>query len=1370
MNIIVPRTCIEIPPRDEAHNREQEPCLLAAFRSVPAYVLLGDPGSGKTTAFEVEREALGENACLITARDFLALNMDSHPERPGKTLFIDGLDEVRAGTADVRTPFDAIRGRLGALGKPRFRLSCREADWLGANDRDHLASVSLDGTVTVLRLDPLTDVDIVTILDAQSEIDDAQRFVEKARERGVDGLLKNPQSLELLVKAVADGGWPESRLDTFESACRQMIRDCNDDHRAARRESLPDQLLSNAAGRLCAVQLMTGIAGYTVGLGESDSAYPSPEECGGDIEHGVYRAALATMLFKAESDDTRLVSVHRHIAEFLGARYLSQLIDKGLPIQRILALITGEDGGVVTEMRGLSAWLAAQCQSARIDLIERDPIGVGLYGDLHQFSHDEKRALLNALKHEVERLGLDIESQYWISAFGPLTTPDMEQVLREILTDPARDEQHQMLVVFVLRILEAGIPLSGLSDLLLGIVRDATRSPSVNALALHTFLHTCPAGQDKTDTLKRLLADIQAEQVTGPDNELAGILLSWLYPQDLPASQVWNYLSEPRDSDLRGSHIQFWGYDLLEKSSDKDVLELLDGLQGLPPGLHPAPGTPRPYLENLPLKLLARGLNAYGDRIPTEQLYDWLGVGLLRTQYKLREETRKAQVWLEQHPAIQKAILTEGVRRYTESDDESFSRYMSEVERRLYGANPPSDFGPWCAQQAIAATDSQVAEYFIVRASHAGLPLESQLEQAHGHRDLQSRISRMMTQRDRDEAEYQEREGQRQSYTEERKRQENEWLAYVRSNEAALRENRAAPALLDELAKAYFRNFFSNDHDGPEAVEKELRGDQSLTQAALQGLRSTPDRSDVPELEAILSLREKGRIHCLELPFLAGLAEIEGTPPEIEGTPPEIEGTPPEDAAQWDNGRIRKALAFYYCRTHGDYRPKWYRRLLKARPEAVAEVQVRFAVSEFRSDSESIYKLRELAHDPEHAQVARYASLPLLRAFPTRCKLKHINALDHMLWAAIQHADRAPFKKLIELIERKLSRTSMSHAQRVHWLTAGLVVSPKRYRERLKDLVRDREKQVQQVVHFFYDFEWEPPRYELGIPVPLEISAVELLIHIIGSHIGPELWPEGGFVRSAMEAPRLVHTYIRHLATSPAKDASDALASLRSDPTLTRWYGELSWAWDSQQVIRRDAEYRHPDAKQVCQTLRDGPPANAADLAALVMDRLREIAVQIRTGNTDDWRQYWNENSYGRPCSPKPENSCRDALLSDLRQRLPHGADAQPEGEYANDRRSDIRVSCRDFQVPVEVKRNKHRELWRACKDQLIKQYTSDPATNGYGIYLVFWFGKDHTQPPPSGTRPDSPTVLEEQLKATLSEDGARKISVCVIDVSNPKE
>ena len=167
------------------------------------------------------------------------------------------------------------------------------------------------------------------------------------------------------------------------------------------------------------------------------------------------------------------------------------------------------------------------------------------------------------------------------------------------------------------------------------------------------------------------------------------------------------------------------------------------------------------------------------------------------------------------------------------------------------------------------------------------------------------------------------------------------------------------------------------------------------------------------------------------------------------------------------------------------------------------------------------------------------------------------------------------------------------------------------------------------------------------------------------------------------------------------------------------------------------------------------------------MDRLGELADRIRNGNTDDWRQYW-EGLRGQSPSPKHEDDCRDALLSDLQQRLPQGVDAQPEGHYANDKRADIRVSYGGFQVPIEVKKNTHRDLWRAVRDQLMAKYASDPETDGYGIYLVFWFGKKYTQPSPSGKRPANAEKLKERLEKTLSADERRKISVCVIDVSKP--
>ena len=550
------------------------------------------------------------------------------------------------------------------------------------------------------------------------------------------------------------------------------------------------------------------------------------------------------------------------------------------------------------------------------------------------------------------------------------------------------------------------------------------------------------------------------------------------------------------------------------------------------------------------------------------------------------------------------------------------------------------------------------------------------------------------------------------------------------------------------MAYKYFGRFFRRSGDvGLKAIEEWLQGDRNLIDATLQGLQGVINREDVPDIDEILGLRERGHRHYLGLPFLAGLAELERTAPE-------------EDPSRWDDSRIRKAIAFYYCTPHADYRPKWYQRLLVARPEIVADVQRQFAVCEFRRGTEHIYKLYELAYDSDHSQVAKHASLPLLRAFPTRCKLKQIQSLDYLLWAAIQHADRA---SLQEVIEKKLSSNSMNVAQRVHWLAASIIVSPETHNEILSD-VRDRKGRIHHLAKFFFPDDQVRP----SLP-ELRVEVLELLIRLVGSYVGSDKWKEGGLVTPAQQASHLVNDLIQRLAASPTKDASDALDRLLTDPALSRWRDVLSRAQDAQRVTWRDASYRHLTIEQVYQTLNGGTPANPGDLAALVMDRLAEIARKIRGGPTSDWRQYWNVDQYNRPTCEKPEDACRDNLLSDLQNRLEQlDIDAQPEGRYANDKRSDIRVYFGGSNVPVEIKKNSHQKLWSSLRNQLIAKYTSTPGTDGYGIYLVFWFGKERTQPSPSGTRPANAKELKERLEATLSPDEARKISVCVIDVSRP--
>ena len=349
----------------------------------------------------------------------------------------------------------------------------------------------------------------------------------------------------------------------------------------------------------------------------------------------------------------------------------------------------------------------------------------------------------------------------------------------------------------------------------------------------------------------------------------------------------------------------------------------------------------------------------------------------------------------------------------------------------------------------------------------------------------------------------------------------------------------------------------------------------------------------------------------------------------------------------------------------------------------------------------------------------------------------------------------------------------MHTAQRVYWLCGGLLADPASFTDRLTQMLAGpgHEQRIRHMAQFFIDIDHT-------FVARLDSSASELLIASLGSSYRPHWTGDdsatatNAHTRAGTYTPIFIDTLIADLASDPSNAATDALEDLSENPKLKPWQLRLQDARSRQREVRREANFRNPTVEQVLETLDDRRPANPADLAALTVDVLIELAREIRHGNTSDWRQYWNLDSNKRPQDPRPEEACRDALLSDLKARLdPLGVDAQPEGTYADDKRADIRVSCDGFNVSVEIKKSTHADLWKAIRNQLIEKYTRDPGAAGYGIYLVFWFGPDRCKRSPTGPAPETTDALREQLfaAADLSPEERRKISVCVIDVSKPE-
>ena len=1337
MSFVVPRTCTEVATSALGH-RETRP--LADHRSRSAYVLLGDPGAGKTTAFNAEVDELGDQSLFISARDLITYSLEHHPEWKDRTLFIDGLDEVRVGSSDVRTPFDEIRARLDALGRPKFRLSCRSADWLGAIDRTKLDDVAPDGKVTVLNLDPLNDENISRILEGHHGFcGDPVAFIVEARERGIGGLLTNPQTLELVVETVVDGGgWPSSRRETFEIACARLAVEQNPEHSIVVRD-IDVGRLADAAGRLCIVQLVAGVPGYASEQRRADEDYIDPNRSG--YEDGdLLRRALTTNLFKV-ADAGGFQPIHRHIAEYVGAAHVAGLIEKGLPAKRVIALMTGEDGLVVSELRGLSAWLAANSKIARSTLIQLDPIGVGNYGDISGFSVDDKRSLLESLARQTSVPGY----MFAASAFSDLAMHEFVPVFVEAMKSPDREAEHQSFVAFLLLTLTNSQPMPTLANALYEIVFDETWWPGVRHSALEVFARLCREGIGGRSKLEAILNAVRDGKLGDPDNELLGNLLTHMYPTHVPASKVLDFLHDGGDPRTIGSYLMFWKQRLIDESSDDQIAELLDNMVAKLSDLRPA--LERHLLYDLPLELLERGLIAHGDWMGTPELYDWLRMGS-NSSWRRRGDGVRARIrsWLENRPDIQKSVLIEGLSRSVEPDDFRFHAYN--VDRCLFGSDSPSDFGLWSLKQAVkqAYSNPMAAGHFLERAVSAhktqlhnsGLSVDLLRDLTAEHEELKAKLDKLLAPEvlpDNHVYDDETEEFLRQS-----RQREEEWMDYVRSQREALLENRAPHMLLYQLAENYLGGIDRiSGRPSVRGVEELLKNDLDLVAAGLRGLKRVIFRSDIPDIDDVLELRTRGRVHYVSFAVLAGMAELERTSPE--------------QLDNLDENQIRKALTFYFNGPLGQVKPEWYLRMLQRHPEIVAGVQLRFAVSNFKSKESYVDGLWHLSNEQEHAPVARLVSLPLLRSFPARARLKHMEALENLLLAAIQHVDRQTLERLID---EKLQLKSLDVAQRARWLAAGLIVSPNKFLDAAEEFAGGSERRIRHLASLFQN----------RASVMPDAHAARLLVQLAGRSYGPDLLYEDGWRTPEIRGSEFVRDLLQRLAGTPDQDATNALEILAEDPGLLPWREIMLRSHESQRVVRRDATYRHPTVEQVADTLNRSTPANAADLAALIVDRFEMLNRRIRSGNTDDWRQYWNEDINGKPLTPKHEDHCRDALLSDLRLLLPDSVDAQPEGQYANDRRSDIRVTAlAGFNVPVEIKKNNNRDLWTAIDDQLINRYASDPETRGYGIYLVFWFGRAYTQIGPDGSRPKDPTALREKLQDDLSYEHARKISVCVIDV-----
>ena len=1265
MTFTVPRSVQIVSRQNNGQRSVTDPQSLADFRNAHSYILLGDPGLGKTVAFQ--EEAKQPHCCFVTARQLLSGEPNHPPLRQRKTLFIDGLDEMRMG--DPRAALDNIVRKLRKLGKPSFRLSCRAGDWFGSIDERALTDVGSTSTgqaPLILALTPLSENDVRQILKhnhphtADYALNPDQ-FISEARECELDFFLWNPLLLRILVKSVAADGWPTSPSDVWKVATKSLAEESNEEHRGVSFGRSPPQLrpvpttqVLNAAGLLSALLLISGKDGWTyadtnapdiLSLRQVDETLETPNNL---------QCALASGLFTGTLTSRTLV--HRRVGEYLGARFLNlRMGDRhGPSIRRVLSLILGSDGKPLPDLRGLAAWLATLNREAWPTLMRADPLMVAFAGDTSTLDNDRRIELLENLLHcsdlhciwPTDTVCGALAGSHGLEAIAfvadrtnsSVTTHNLLQILLRGFARRFRQRRGAI---------TADIEEQRRAkEKLLGIVNDTLWAVEVrreSLLALHTVTLDSPDHATGLLKLIQSLDEVNALSLTDERNVLRGTLLDLLYPATIRPTQVWNYLLGSREESSPSTFDTFWK-GLAARSSDKQIVELLNSLCIRKAEITRA--LVEHKLETLVPKLLLRGLDSLETLADVPKLHQWLGLveanherpGLLvaysgkrRRRPLDNDDTHEIYGWLSAHPKVQLELIERSLEAVVAGNERIIPDLP--VGRKLIGEEAPEGFRRRCLARATElwsgkpSVARELARWAVLESKGWGQPVGSD-DIARAARNAPTMLdwyNARLAAKKSDANEEKIRSAEHRRIRNELLQKE---LVPILKQKKELAAGLGSPALLDQLANIYFGGLINDtaEHQPRTELRRWLNNDEALLQAVLAGFNAVLERNDLPNLKQIADLHQKKMRSLYDLPFLAGMEETEWT----GGEP----------LKRLDHTGIRRALGFYLVsdlpskrrspktpwKTE-DLRPPWFKRALALGTyrEAVADALVAVHRARIASKQPPDHAVFDMSSDPAYQNVTYLAVKRILSTFPTRCSGVQLEWLRAVLWAALGKTG-IPDAELQTLVLQRIKRKGMDLGQRAQWLCAGMFVARDTCLPEMKDFLKTNNTRLRHVAHFFAIGNSSHRMITLD-----EWCASELaqFIQIIGKRLHRHTYPQQarfltGETCDDLFLERWMKSWIKSLSARITNEARSALKTLCTDEALDAWSKEITSARESQAAEYQATRARANSLEGIQGTLRNRSPASAADLVAITVDTLERLGKQIRHGSTNDWITYWH--------------------------------------------------------------------------------------------------------------------------------------------------
>lgn len=1318
------------------------------YLEVPNIILLGDPGSGKTYTFIAAAEE--EKAYYLNVRQFLSSGGTTSEEG---TVYLDGLDEFRSRIGDKNAIIEVIKV-LGQMRRPRLRLSCRAADWLGESDLSLFLRYFGSSPYVVLNLEALTKTEIKSILD-QKGIRDADAFIREAQNKGIEGLLSNPQTLIMLSDVILrKGNWPDTKCELFEKAIQILLAEHNRDHIGPGVGQFCAEELIEPAGAACAALLISGVDGISLLESNTSDDFPSYRSIPDD-DLLKAQACLARRAFSFTDAGQEAVSyIHRTIAEFLAAKWLVKRISNGLPLQRVQNIV-GIEGHPASELRGLHAWLATLLPLDVTSLIRNDPYGILMYGDPRTLSLSNRRYLLDSLASLSQGDPWFRSGDFSDKPLGALSGPDMVASFRRILADPTATFHLRSVVMDAIR---NGPPQPQMCEDLKSILSDPSASYRDRVCAADALLNVTSNGA-------REIVEIFKSQLA-PDPSTVRLrihILTQMYGEEFNPSDVASVFTDTlADTTERVSgDLLVLAYSLPETALQDVIEHLCDALGQTDRDRQYAHASEVIFAFS---RLISRALSPV-ESIPTHQLWRWLKAlhGFRGSASGDKDDLRK---WLLEH----KSIVLDMFRIACDELDIEKEKWIFLYDFRqavMYSVSSEelahSIFSIFRSKEMLTAKDHFLYQVWgslifesdpiprdLLDAFYDFPRLDKGLET---YRDelCCCKIEEWRWETALGKNSRQNREADRRSKNRSELEKEKEG---IKSG-----QNLSALAF---LAKIYYGNFA--DQDKKLSPRERLRAEigDELTTAAIEGFLASITRSDLPTPIAIAELHAKERYFEWWLAILAGMDEM---------------WTRTERLENFSDILLKTALALateYSILTYHDdeknFRQgarRWETQIFIEKPalaQVVLEDMVRIHLRDNGKHSNALYRL---VNGEETALWRGKLAMRLFHDFPS----SNPTNLRSLLLAAIYDEDC--HKELNDLANVITSSNSCHETEQFAlWFIVRFLLADTDSNDPFLDYTASREWGIWILKDIIESNRVHPT----DKPLELSIKQIESVITAVGRRFPDASFPEGGWTgdHNPWDASQFVQRNITKLSTLSEIAGAEALKRLLANTALTSYHDHVRHALANQAALRREKEYKQPSWRDVAEVLRGGRPASLPDLHALVLDHLETLQATIKQSNTDPYKQFWRCNQYGRVDRPEVEEICRDRLIDLLKPRLcPLGLSVEPEGHMAADKRADIVIILQPGKkLPLELKRDTHSKLWTACENQLKRLYARDPDSAGYGIYGVFWFGDKRSGKvpvaPPGIIMPQNAEALEKSLQSLIPSDSRHRIKAIVIDVTPP--